>query len=243
MPIRAVTFDYWDTLVRVDPTVLIRDLQIDAFRECLIDAGHPVDREQLVAAFDENWGRFEDAWAANRGPYTPADATDFIARRLDVPLLGDLRARLVATFTDAGTRVALEVAPGLRECLGALREAGLRLGIVCDVGLTSAPTLRHRLERLGMLGSFDAWAFSDETRWFKPAPEAFRPALEGLRVADPAEAAHIGDNPRTDIGGALSLGMRAIRFTGFADRRPADLPEADAVLADLRDVPSVLGLA
>lgn len=242
MPIRAVTFDYWDTLVRVDPKVSIRDLQIDAFAGCLAAAGDPVDHDELAAAFDANWVRFEEAWVANRGPYTPADATDFIAANVGVVLDDGLRARLVASFTEVGEGVSLDIAPGLRECLDVLRGEGIRLAIVCDVGLTPAPMLRDRLVRLGLLGRFGAWAFSDETRWFKPAPEAFRPALQGLGIADPTEAAHVGDNPRTDVGGARALGMRTARFTGFADRAAAGLPEADVVVADLRELPSALGL-
>lgn len=243
MPIRAVTFDYWDTLVRVNPAVPIRGLQIDAFAGCLAGAGHAVERDELEAAFDANWIRFEEAWVANGGPYTPADATDFIAGRVGAELDEGLRARLVASFTGAGERAGLEISPGLRECLDVLRGAGVRLAIVCDVGLTPAPMLRDRLARLGLLDRFGAWAFSDETGWFKPAPQAFRPALDGLGIADPSQAAHVGDNPRTDIDGARALGMRTARFTGFADRPPGDLPEADVVVADLRELPAALGLA
>ena len=61
---------------------------------------------------------------------------------------------------------------------------------------------------------FDAWSFSDESGWFKPAAEAFEPALLGLG-ADPAEAAHVGDNERTDIAGAKALGMTAVQYTGL----------------------------
>lgn len=242
MSIRAVTFDYWDTLVRVNPAVSIRDLQIDAFAGCLAAAGRPVDHDELEAAFDANWLRFEEAWVGNRGPYTPADATDFIVAHLGAAPDEELRARLAGSFTQAGERAVLDIAPGLRECLDVLRHTGVGLAIVCDVGLTPAPTLRDRLEGLGLLGSFDAWAFSDETRWFKPAPEAFRPALQGLGITDPTEAAHVGDNPRTDVGGARALGMRTARFTGFADRASADVPEADVVVADHRELPAALGI-
>ena len=91
---------------------------------------------------------------------------------------------------------------------------GGALGIVCDVGLTSSPTLRDRLEGFEFLAWFEAWSFSDETGWFKPAAEAFRPALEGLGVTDPSRAAHVGDNPRTDVAGARALGMTVDQLHG-----------------------------
>ena len=43
-----------------------------------------------------------------------------------------------------------------------------------------------------------------------PRPEPFRAALAALGVA-PGEAIHVGDIERTDVRGALAVGMRAIR--------------------------------
>jgi putative hydrolase of the HAD superfamily len=153
--------------------------------------------------------------------------------------------RLTDTFRLVGEEATLQVAPGLAPCLARLRDAGVRLGIVCDVGLTSSPTLRDRLEQLGVLEAFDAWAFSDETGWFKPAAAAFRPALDGLRV-DPGDAAHVGDNERTDIAGALALGMRAVRFvgllrwSGLLDEGPATSSLGVPVIEDLEELPALL---
>jgi len=136
------------------------------------------------------------------------------------------------------------VAPGLETCLRAMRTSGVPLGIVCDVGLTSSPTLRARLERLGILDAFDAWSFSDETGVFKPAPAAFLAALDPLGV-DPRDAAHIGDNERTDIAGANALGMVSVRYQGLL--RITGLLEglrfdglADHVVDDIATLPEVL---
>ena len=117
---------------------------------------------------------------------------------------------------------------------------------MCDVGLTSSSTLRARLDRLGVLDAFDAWSFSDETGVFKPAPEAFRAALDPLGV-DPRDAAHIGDNERTDIAGANALGMVSVRYqgllrvTGLLDGLRFD-GLADHVIDDIAALPEVLGI-
>jgi putative hydrolase of the HAD superfamily len=241
--IRTVTFDYWDTLVRMDGEhTTMRDRQIDGFRAALTEAGYTFERERFVVAFAENWDRFEERWAANTGQYTPADATDYIAGRLGVPLDDGLRGRLIDTFRVVGEGADLDVAPGVRGCLTALRDAGIPIGIVCDVGLTSSPTLRARLEGFELLGFFDAWAFSDETGWFKPAREAFEPALAGLGVQDASTVAHVGDNLRTDVAGALALGMTAIRYTGLREVDPGGRAEAHHVVDDLREIPGLLGL-
>jgi FMN phosphatase YigB (HAD superfamily) len=57
----------------------------------------------------------------------------------------------------------------------------------------------------------------------------------------------VGDNERTDIGGAKALGMVAVQYTGLA-KLGGWLPEqlspsglADHVVDDLAAVPGVLG--
>ena len=245
MTVEAVTFDYWDTIVAAagGSGNGMRRLQVDRFARTVADSGQPVALEELVEAFDANWERFEQRWVANTGQHTPADSVDFVAERVGLALAGDLRDRLVEGFRVVGETVPLELGAGVRGALSALRAAGIRLGIVCDVGLTPSPTLRLRLDRLGLLDSFDAWAFSDETGWFKPAKDAFAPALEGLGITDPSSSAHVGDSRRTDVAGALALGMTSVRFVGFHDRPAPGEPEAHHVIDDLRDLPRVLGLA
>ena len=239
MKIKAVTFDFWDTLVADHPRQ-IRALQVAAWDEVLRDAGVRVDPDELKAAFNANWAEFERRWQANAGQHTAADSTGFICRRLGINPDG-LRAELMGAFGKVGERAPLEQAPQLAATLRTLADAGLRLGIVCDVGLTPSATLRERLEGFGVMRYFDAWSFSDETDWFKPAPQAFQPALDGLG-ADPAETVHVGDSPRTDVAGALALGMSAVRYTGFVDRAPRDEPEATFVVSSHARLPALLGL-
>ena len=244
----------------------MRRLQIDRFAATLGAYGRSAPDAELVGAFDENWGRFEARWVANTGQYTPADTVDYVAGRLGLALDGDLRPALIDGFREVGERIPLDLAPGIAETVERLRGAGLRIGIVCDVGLTPAPTLRARLDAFGLLHAFDAWAFSDETGWFKPAPEAFRPALDGMGIDDARSVAHVGDNPRTDVAGAVGLGMVAVRYTGLRDAtsqgdstgegtaeredRASDdpdpdappFPEADHVIDDHRTLPGLLGI-
>jgi putative hydrolase of the HAD superfamily len=243
--LRAVTFDYWQTLVS-ERRGEMRELQIARWERVLKEAEQPRTAEQLEAAFAENWQIFERRWRENTGPYGYVDAVAFVTERLGVRLDDDLRTELEAGFLEAGETAPLFPAPGLDGCLEGLRRAGLRLGIVCDVGLTPATVLRRRLDGFGLLHHFDAWAFSDETGWFKPAAAAFQPVLEALEV-DPSDAAHVGDNERTDVAGAKALGMTAVQYTGMYDlagwlpeQAPGSL--ADHVIDDLAELPAVLGL-
>ncbi len=75
------------------------------------------------------------------------------------------------------------------------------------------------------------------TGYPKPDPRMFEATLAGMGV-DPAHAMHVGDTPRTDIAGALALGMRAVRFAAAND--VDEPPPAHAVF---RDHPELLALA
>lgn len=243
-PIRAVTFDFWDTIVAavVGSGDGMRRLQIDRFAATIEAAGSAVPPGRLAEAFDANWVRFEERWVANAGQHTPVDSVDLIAAHVGLDLEPALREDLIDGFRLVGEHVPLETGAGIEQALRSLRAAGMRTGIVCDVGLTPSPTLRRRLEELGLLRQFDAWSFSDESGWFKPAAEAFEPALDGLGV-EAAATVHVGDSRRTDVAGARSLGMLSVRFTGFHDRPPGTGPEAHHVIDDHRSLPLLLGVA
>jgi FMN phosphatase YigB (HAD superfamily) len=239
--IEAVTFDFWETLIHEAPLTM-RGGQIRGWVEALHTAGIDVTREDVAAALAANWEVFDERWAANDGQHTPVDAVAFMCGHLGLDVPDALRRDLVDVFTRVGETAPLELAPGIQECLLRLREAGVATGIVCDVGMTPAPTLRLRLERHGVLEHFGGWAFSDETGWFKPAPEAFAPVLQALGVSDPTRVAHVGDRRRTDVAGARALGMVSVRYAGWYDDPAENGAEADHVLTDHRDLCATLGL-
>jgi len=239
VPIRAVTFDHWATLVR-DPGG-IRTFQIDAWDVVLRDASLAVPRDVLERAFEANWQVFERKWRENV-QHGPVASTPVILGELGLDVDATVHERLVTAFDAAGERAVLDVAPGTAEALGALRAAGIRIGIVCDVGLTPSRVLRRRLEGFGLLASFDHWSFSDEVDCFKPFPAIFAHALAGLGLEDPAEVAHVGDQRRTDVAGATAFGMTSVRYAGWVDDPPEHGPEAHAVVTDHRELPAVLGL-
>jgi putative hydrolase of the HAD superfamily len=239
--IRAVTFDFWETLIR-ERQGHMRTLHVDGWMRELAAAGTPRDRAAVEAAFSASWEVFNRRWMDNRGQYGSADATTYMCEHLGMERDDDLQAQLVDVFRQVGETVDLELAPGIGECLEALRAAGLGVGIVCDAGMTAGAELRGQLARHGVLAAFDAWSFSDETGWFKPARQAFEPALRGLGIDDPSQVAHVGDNRRTDVAGALGMGMLAVRYTGFRDPPPGDGPEASIVLEDHRDLAAALGI-
>lgn len=236
MPIRAVTFDFWNTLMWEEPG------QLRAARLGFWTAAFPqVDATALAAAHDAAHARYLEMWRAGQ-QFVVAHAAALMQELLDGELPATAVTTLLEGFDEGGRRAAIHPCGHVGECLMALKAAGIRIGIICDIGLTPAPVVRELLMRDGLLEHFDDAAFSDEVGYYKPAREIFEYALTGLGGVAPHEAAHVGDRQRTDIGGALAAGMTAIRYNAIYDEDIEEGPRAHLVSADLAEVPAFLGV-
>ncbi len=242
MSVEAVTFDFWSTLVREDPTVW--EHRLAAWSAILTDIGNDADEATIKAAFDVGWKAYLEAWRDNR-PFGAADALESMLAHLGVAPDPEVVAALLAVITEPPTDRFPTLNPNVLGCLDALQSAEVRIGIVCDVGLTPSTVLRRYLDQQGALGYFDHWSFSDEVGVYKPDRRIFEHALEGLGGIEPGRAAHVGDLRRTDIMGARTMGILAVRYRGVHDD-PVDpdspVVEGDHVIDDHLDLPVVLGL-
>jgi HAD superfamily hydrolase (TIGR01549 family) len=115
--------------------------------------------------------------------------------------------------------------------LAALREHGLKIGLVSNTGRDlNAFIAHHKLD-------VDAAVSSGAHGKTKPHPAIFQAALEQLGVTA-EEAAMVGDSPEDDVDGAKALGMRA-----FLVDRDDRFPEVEDRLPDLLALPAALGLS
>jgi len=236
----AITFDYWNTLVWEERGHM-RGLRIEAWAGLLEEAGFACERSLLDAVFDESWTRYVEHWTSNQ-QYKAVTAAEELLERLGFEVPRDVRLQLVEAFTSAGTQATLHLTDGVADCLRALKDGGLRIGIICDVGMTASTILRAHLDKHGVLELFDHWSFSDEVGHYKPSPVIFEHALAGLGGVAPASAAHVGDIRRTDVAGAQGMGMVAVRYTGISDDDTQTSPEGDIVIAHHRELAPALGL-
>ncbi|HEX4904794.1 MAG TPA: HAD family hydrolase [Acidimicrobiales bacterium] len=236
----AVTFDYWNTLVW-EERGHTRGLRMDAWAGLLEEAGFACERTLLDAVFEESWQRYVEHWTSNQ-QYQSVKAAEDLLERLGFNVPKQVRARLIESFTTVGEQATLHLTDGIEECLRALAGAGVKLGIICDVGMTPSSILRAHLDKHGLLDVFDHWSFSDEVGHYKPSPVIFEHALAGLGGVAPARAAHVGDIRRTDVAGAKGMGMVAVRYTGVSDDDSQLDLEGDHVIADHRQLPAALGV-
>ncbi len=256
----AVTFDFWDTLVRAPSAAETRMFRRRRLFDVLEEvAGHP-DDAALDAALAQLRTTFDEHWAANR-QFTGDEAVGVLLDQLGLGAAARDDPAWARRVNDAFTGVHEDAIPPLTENIEAvLRELGardVRIGIICDVGLSPSPVLRSYLERHGVLDAFDHWSFSDEVGVYKPDPIIFDHALRGLGGIDAARAAHVGDLRRTDVAGARAFGMIAVRYAGSNDdvipagegdrsigsmaRSDESVAEAHHVIADHAQLLDVLG--
>jgi hypothetical protein len=81
--IRAVTFDYWETLVSEGAGIdaeedgTMRARQHRRWSEILAAAGMPVSDAAIDASFTRNWEVFHESWRTNV-QHGPAEATPLL---------------------------------------------------------------------------------------------------------------------------------------------------------------------
>jgi putative hydrolase of the HAD superfamily len=254
----AVTFDFWDTLVHAPEATTSRGERRARIVAALADAGITVDPDEVGRTLAIVRDTFDDHWAANR-QYTGRDGTEALLEALEVTVDDETHQRVYDAFVGTHSSWVPDLTPNVADTLRALKALGLRLGIICDVGLSPSTLLRSYLDRHGVLELFDHWSFSDEVGAYKPDPTIFAHALEGLGDIAPDRAAHVGDLRRTDVVGARAYGMVSVRYRGSNDdvHRPGEgdrsIPsamtptetdghEADHVIADHAALLDVLAL-
>jgi len=243
VPVAAITFDFWNTLFRSD-TAITTGQRRDALAAVVSSRAATVDPEVVEAVLRHVLEEHHQGWLTNQ-QYTAHHAIEQALTLLGDAVGPDVRDELADAWLSASRRADVTPTPGLAEVLAALDDAGLRIGIVCDVGLTPSLVLLEYLEQNDLLRHFDHWSFSDEVGVYKPDPAIFRHALDGLGVDDPTNALHIGDLRRTDIAGARGIGMTAVRYRGvFDDPSMEDddsAVEGDHVIDHLRELLPIAG--
>ncbi|MFQ5401597.1 MAG: HAD family hydrolase [Anaerolineae bacterium] len=242
---KAITFDFWDTLVLDDsdePKRAAQGLGSKAeTRLHLLTAEirqhHPaITAEQVKAAFDHANGRFRHYWKTLHVTPTVAARISEAYTWLGIDLTPGFH-EVVREIEFMEVEISPDFLPGVHKALAALAEH-YKLGIISDTIHTPGRGLRQILAREGLLPLFSHCVFSDEVGASKPAPVVFEQASAGLGVPA-AEILHVGDRESNDIAGPLAMGMKAILFTGARDRG-SETSKATAVCSDYTQLPGII---
>jgi putative hydrolase of the HAD superfamily len=220
--IRAVTLDFWNTLLDDSHPPARDEVRTARLYEIVAPYGYAPGPEAIHAAFVKVWRHFDRIWFKKSRTPSTAESAAVLLRALRIRLPQEARERVVTMLEE----IILESPPRTVE------------GVPETLPLSPGRVLRRVLELHGLEQWFAAFFFSDEHGWSKPDPRAFLTPLAALGVA-PAEAVHVGDIQRTDIAGAQAAGLQAIHFVGV---NSADLPvsSAQAVVARFSELPAAI---
>ena len=215
--LRVVTLDYWDTIY-VGASVPAR---VERRRQALAHMVQRIGAEVLATDFDRLYRaaavEADRWWREEHRGYSTADRIRWLLAQLAIerPLDCEYIAQAVAAVDETLVAYPPPLLEGAREALEWL-DARYALAIISDTGFASGRAQNRVLEQDGIRQFFSATIYSMDVGHAKPRPEPFHAALAALGVA-PGDALHVGDIERTDVAGALGVGMRAVRLDAVRD--------------------------
>ncbi len=124
---------------------------------------------------------------------------------------------------------------GAAPTLKALKNMGYTIGALSN-GFDGIQQLK--LTACGLDGYIDHVVVSEAVGAAKPARGIFEAAMQMAGSTDPAENLMVGDNPATDIAGALAAGWRAAYLSADSDKPTPAAAVRISCLAEIRDVVS-----
>jgi HAD superfamily hydrolase (TIGR01509 family) len=238
-PIDLVTFDLYDTLMELDPPRWTR--LRTALRDFGVDASEDVLREADLIAEDyytvENGGiPIRDRAPEEREAFR----VEYMRRWLEAAAISDdpafaarVRPRYLAEFESGWDHHAYRLYDDVMPTLARLRAAGIKTALISNADADVTVIAVH----FDFASRMDLIVTSALVGYEKPDPRTYHAALEPLG-ADPARSIHIGDQAKSDVVGALGIGMQAALLDRYHRHREHDGLKV-ASLTELADI--VLG--
>lgn len=237
-PLRLVTLDLYDTLIELRPPRWERLAGVCRRLGLATDAAALRTADRVAEDFytEENGARpIRDRSAAEREAFRLAHMERWLGAAglpADAGTARRVRAAYVSEFEETSDHRHYGVFPDVLPALTRLRAAGLLTAIVSNADADVTALCTH----LAFADRVDLIVTSALVGWEKPDARTFRAALDPLGVAA-AAALHVGDQPRSDVVGALGVGMRAVLLDRYGRHPEARVPVVGGLLelADLAE--------
>ena len=203
--IKAVFFDYYNTLVDYDPprevthSKLLGEMGIkitpEELRRPIMLADDFLSKEHSQRSLAK---RSKEDVAALYGRYQAV-----VLKEAGLEAKPELIGAILRKWMTFELKLALykDVAPALDE----LKKRGLTLGLISNVDRD----IDADYERLGLANWLQIKIISKDVGFTKPHPEILQAAVAKAKV-EPAETIYVGDQYDIDVVGANGVGMRGI---------------------------------
>ncbi len=215
MKIKVITIDFWNTLFDSQDGFLRNQSRLKVLFDTLFDMNIEFDEKKLINVLKYSWQYYNNIWQNMQR--TP-DAREILSHIWEKMHFSNNPAALdyiVDFFEKSILYFPPDLQPFVENILPELSQK-YQLAIISDSGFSPGKIMRKLMQNKGIDKYFSTYSFSDETGFAKPHKIAFMAALDALNCT-PDNALHIGDIERTDILGAKSIGMKAIRYDGDPD--------------------------
>ncbi len=239
MTIRAITFDFWDTLFYLSERKEAekrRRMRVLGIARAMKRNGHNVDIRKIVEAYIKTGLYANDVRERWLEEVPPSDQVKKLFEYLRIKTNKRLLDEAEYSYTSAHLFIPPRIMEGANEVIPLL-SSKYTLGLISNTGVTPGSMLRVSLREEKLIEHFRHLTFSDEVGKLKPSPFIFLHTLGRLGVKA-EETVHIGDDLKSDIKGAKGVGMKGILFR--RDLKDEEREEVDAVIPSLKDLPYVL---
>lgn len=210
----TITFDFWNTLYEL-PTKEIVDNTIENLFLVLNEADYSLVYSDVAKAFNRAWNVANNLQREQGIDIKPSGQVDKLLGFLNI----NLEAKWYKKFYTAYTDTLLAYPPSLKEGVAQtlpILAKHFKLGLICNTGITPGIGLRKLMASDGILDYFTVLTFSDELGIAKPMKDIFAHTLS-LLDSNSKNAAHIGDDARTDVWGSKNAGMTSIWLAPLAE--------------------------
>jgi FMN phosphatase YigB (HAD superfamily) len=231
--LRAVTFDFWNTLIDGAITEASTAARVAQLHQALVGAGYACSVEEVARAVRTVALRLEETARERAEEVGPPGRWAAMARELGIPA-GLIAYEVVERAYDDITLNPVPAAmPHVHTAVQAMKAAGYRLAVICNTGMAGGRVLREVLRRQNLLDEFEVTVFSNEFGVPKPHPAIFEHTLAALGGIPPAEALHVGDVENLDVEGARRAGLYSALYAPGSDGNVET--DAGFVVRDWRD--------
>ncbi|MEO0296815.1 MAG: HAD family hydrolase [candidate division WOR-3 bacterium] len=208
MKIKAITFDYWDTLVPIDEEKIkkMREERAKEVVRFLKEKGYDFSYEEVKEISSKVWELYR-VNPINNKEVTLYIMAEEILKNLKIRKRKKMVKSLVKIYEEYLYKAGLSVDKEVIEVIKILKEKGFKLGIVSNT--PGGNVEKKILEDTGISSFFDIMLFSSFEGVRKPHPEIFMKVINFFKIK-PEELLHIGDTPELDIEGPLKIGAKAI---------------------------------
>ena len=236
MPIKAVLFDMFDTLMLIEKNHEFYSPSLMRMYRYLsrngIDAPFERFNEAYISARDKIYAKADDEFEEPHFNVRVSETLKGLGCDYDVssPIVSEATNEFCEEFMTY-VRLDKDAEAMLSELHGKYK-----LGIVSNFAIPEC--VIKLLKRQGLYLLFDVIVVSAAVNKRKPSPEIFKNTLKALGISA-SETVFVGDTIDADIDGAKAVGMKAIYVERRMQKGSEKFPP-DRVIKSLNELPLIL---